>query len=64
MQNGEISLAEVKNNQERFKSNLSEVKKAHRGRTKEQEKKTLCTILKCFTKQETRLLNFIMIALQ
>ena len=38
MRNGEISLANVKNNQEKFKSNLSEVKKAHQNRTKKQKK--------------------------
>ena len=37
IKNGEISLADVKNNQEKFKSNLNEVKRAHRSRTKEQK---------------------------
>ena len=41
MRNGEISLANVKNNQEKFKSNLSEVKKAHQNRTKKQKKTLL-----------------------
>ena len=45
---------QFKSNQiNRFKSNLSEVKKAHENRTKEQ--KTPCIILKWFTKQGTRL---------
>ena len=56
IQNGEISLADVKNNQEKFKSFLGEIKKS-------KEQKKLCTTLKCFTKQETKLLNFMMIIL-
>ena len=35
--NGKISLANVKNNQTKFKSNLGEIKKAHTNRTKEQK---------------------------
>ena len=35
--NGEISLTDIKYNQEKSKSNLSDVKKTHRGRTKEQK---------------------------
>ena len=37
IKNGEVSLADVKNNHEKIKSNLSKVKRAHRGRTKEQK---------------------------
>ena len=37
IRNGETSLTDVKNNQAKFKSNLSEVKKAHKGRTKKQK---------------------------
>ena len=37
IRNGEISLADVKNNQAEFTSNLSEVKKAHKNRTKQQK---------------------------
>ena len=33
IRNGEISLADVKNNQAKFKSNLDEVKKAHKNRS-------------------------------
>ena len=62
IQNGEINLTDVKNNQEKFKTYLEEIKngnKKHRSK----EQKTLCTILKCFTKKETKLLNFMMIIL-
>ena len=60
---GEIKLADAKNEQIRFKSNISKIKKEA---TKEDQKskKTRYTILKCFTKHETRLLNFMMIILQ
>ena len=51
-----ISLTDVKNDQENLKSDLNEIKKG--------SKKTLCTILKCFTMQETRLLSFMMVILQ
>ena len=37
MRNGEISLADAKNNQAKFKSNLGEIKKTQRNRSKEQE---------------------------
>ena len=59
IQNGEIRLASVKNNQEKFKSYLGEMKKGK----KQKSKKTLCTILKRFAKQEGKLLNFMMIIL-
>ena len=62
IRNGEASLTDVENNQAKFKLNLSEVKK---GKKKDQRcKKTLCIILNCFTKQGTRLLNFMMTILQ
>ena len=54
MQNGEISLADVKNNQEKFKSYLGEIKETKN--IDQKSKKTLRTISKCFTKQELRLL--------
>ena len=63
IQNGEISLAEVKNNQEKFKSYLGEIKD-EKAKEDQKSKKTFCTTLKCFTMQETRLLNFMMIILQ
>ena len=64
IQNGEINLADVKNNQEKFKSYIGEIKAGNKKhRSKEQKKKTLCTILKCFTKQEMKLLQFMMIIL-
>ena len=50
LRNGEIKLAEVKNDQITFKSNLGEIKK---GKDKSKnKKKTRHTILKCFTNQK------------
>ena len=43
IKNGEIRLIDVKNNQDKFKSNLSDVKKTHGVRTREQ-KNTLYNI--------------------
>ena len=63
IQNGEISLADVKNNQEKFKSYLGEIKK-QTAKKDQKNKKALCIILKCFKKQEAKLLNFMMIILQ
>ena len=60
---GEISLAEAKNDQGEFKSNLSEIKKETKN-INQKSKKTHCIILKCFTKQGMVLLNFLMIILQ
>ena len=57
--NGEMRLANVKNNQRKFKSYIGKIKK--RTDVDQKSKKTLCIILKCFTKQEKRLLNFMMI---
>ena len=54
IRNGEIKLAEVKNNQSNFKFNLGEIKKG----SKKGAKKTQYAILKCFTKRGKRLLNF------
>ena len=45
----------------KFKTYLGEIKKGKNINQK--SKKTLCTILKCSTKQETKLLNFMMIIL-
>ena len=59
IRDGKIDLADVKNNQEKFKSYLGEIKKEKN----QKRKKTLCTILKRFTKQEAKLLNFMMIIL-
>ena len=58
---GKIDLADVKNNEEKFKSDLGEIKK---GKKIKKSKKTLCTILKRFTKQKAKLLNFMMIIFQ
>ena len=65
---GEISLADTKNNQIKFKSELGEIKKANKKKTnqrskKKKKKKTLCTTLKCFIKEGTMLLSFMMIIL-
>ena len=57
--NGEMRLANVKNNQRKFKSYIGKIKK--RTDVDQKSKNTLCIILKCFTKQEKRLLNFMMI---
>ena len=62
IRNGEINLADVKNNQVKFKSDLGEIKK-ETTKKDQKSKKTLCKILKCVTKQGTRLLNFEMIIL-
>ena len=58
--NGKIDLSDLKSNQEKFKSYLGEKKKEEN----QKYKRILCTILKCFTKQERKLLNFMMIILQ
>ena len=60
IRDGKIDLADVKNNQEKFKSYLGEIKKGN----KKHRSKVQDTILKCSTKQETKLLNFMMIILQ
>ena len=55
-----MKKAGVKINQEKFKSYLRETKK---GNKKQKSKKALYTTLKCFRKQEAKLLNFMMIIL-
>ena len=62
IKNGEICLAEVTNNQEKFKSKLGEIKKGS-NKKDQKSKKTRCTMLKCFTKQGAKLLDFTMIIL-
>ena len=62
IKNVEIKLAETKNDQIKFKSNLGKIKKGNNQKY-QKIKKTCNTILKCFTKQKTRLLNFMMIIL-
>ena len=59
---GKTSLADVKNNQEKFKSYLRETKK-ETIKENRKCKKALCIILKPFIKQEMKLLNFMMIIL-
>ena len=58
-QNGEIDLTDVKNNQVKSKSYLGEIKKGNKKDKSQEQKYTL----KCFTKEETNLLNFMMIIL-
>ena len=57
IQNGEISLSDVENIQEKFKSYLKKMKKGNKSINQRS------TLLKCFTKQEMKLFNFIMIIL-
>ena len=64
MRDGKIDLANVKNYQEKPKFYLGEIKKKETKSKDQNSKKTLCIILKCFTMQETKLLNFMMIILQ
>ena len=63
IRDGKIDLADVKNNQERFQSYLGEIKKGIKN-INQKCKKILCTILKCFIDQKTKLLKFMMIILQ
>ena len=58
-----ISLADAKNNQTKFKSNLSEIKKEKKNKD-QKSKKINVIILECFRKQGTVLSNFVMIILQ
>ena len=44
IQNGEISLADVKNNQEKFKSYLGEIKKGNKKHRSKEQKNTLYNI--------------------
>ena len=53
---GKISLTDAKNDQEKFNSNLRQTKK--KIRIIDQKIKNTVHILKCFTKQGTKLLNF------
>ena len=62
IRNGETNLGDVKNNQEKFKTYLGKIKKETKS-IDQKSKNTLCTILKCFTKQEAKLLSFMMIIL-
>ena len=58
IRDGKIDLSDVKNNQGKIKSYLGKKKE-----TNQKNKKILCTILKYFTKQEKKLLIFMMIIL-
>ena len=50
IKNGEIKLAEAKNDQINFKSSLGEIKKRNQQKKIKGAKKTHYAILKCFTK--------------
>ena len=63
IRDGKTDLSDVKTNQEKFKSYLREIKKGSKKHISKVQK-PLCIILKCFSKQETRLLNFMMIIFQ
>ena len=58
IRNGKKDLADVKKDQENLKYYLDEIKK---GSKNQNNKKTLCTILKCSIKKGMKLLNFMMI---
>ena len=62
IQDPKINLVHVKNNQEKFKSYLGQIKKGNK-KHRSKVQKILCTILKCSTRQEKKLLNFMMIIL-
>ena len=64
IKSGEIKLAEVKSDQINFKSSLGKIKKRNNKKKDHRSKKAQYIILIYFTKQETRLLNFLMIILQ
>ena len=63
IRNGKISLTDAKNDQAEFKSDLNEIEKETKN-IDQKSKKNHCITLKCFTKQETVLLNFLIIILQ
>ena len=63
IKHGEIKLAEAEDEQINFKSSLAETKKGN-NKKDQRSKKTHSAILTCFTKQETKLLSFLMIMLQ
>ena len=63
IRDGKISLTDARNDQAEFKSNVSEIKKGDK-KHRSKEQKIHCIILKCFTKQGTVLLNFLIIILQ
>ena len=64
---GQIIITNSKIDQEKFRTDLSEIKrgnKKHKSNEQKKPKKTLYTILTYFTKQEKRLSHFCMIILQ
>ena len=66
LKDGAMTIPAAKINQVKFKSNLGEIKKGNNNNNNnknQKSKKTQYTILTCFTKQRTVLLNFIIIIL-
>ena len=63
IRDGTKTILYAKNEQTEFKSKLGEIKKGN-DKKNQKAKKTHYTILKCFTKQGTVLLNFVITILQ
>ena len=57
IRDGKISLTNARNDQEKFRLDINEIKRGNKN-INQKSKKTKYTILNCFTKQETVLLNF------
>ena len=62
MQNGEIDLADVKNNQEKFKTCLGEIKKGNKKHRSKEQKNTLYNIETLY-KARNEAIKFLMIIL-
>ena len=63
IRNGKIKVLDVKNDQTIFKSHLGKIKKGNNKKKSKEQKNALYNIEMLY-KQETRLLNFLMIILQ
>ena len=59
---GKISLTDVNNTQAKFESNLGEIKKAHKNRSK--KRKDSLNNIEMLYKARTKISNFMMIILQ
>ena len=57
IRDGKISLTNARSDQEKFRLDINEIKRGNKN-INQKSKKTKYTILNCFTKQETVLLNF------
>ena len=69
IRDGKVSLTDAKNDHAEFKSNLNEIKKGNKKLRLREQKNALYNIEMLYkarrvTKQETLLLNFLMIILQ